>query len=151
MDPIQSGDRAREKIAAKSDVDKIADAVLYEGYILYPYRPTAVKNQQRFNFGVLAPRAGDGRVPGAEVSRMRIECLVRSAGSGCRVSVRARFLQLVSRQIRQRVSLADGAEPQVADQPWADAGESDESCATCPCSKSRAECIPLGKKRPNAR
>lgn len=64
MDPIQSGDRAREKIAAKSDVDKIADAVLYEGYILYPYRPTAVKNQQRFNFGVLAPVLATAACPG---------------------------------------------------------------------------------------
>ena len=39
-----------------SAVEKIADAVLYEGYILYPYRASAVKNQQRFNFGVLYPR-----------------------------------------------------------------------------------------------
>ena len=37
-------------------VEKIADAVLYEGYMLYPYRASAVKNQQRFNFGVLYPR-----------------------------------------------------------------------------------------------
>ncbi len=28
-------------------VEKIAAAVLYEGYILYPYRPSAIKNQQR--------------------------------------------------------------------------------------------------------
>jgi hypothetical protein len=34
-------------------VDKIAKAVLYEGYMLYPYRPSSVKNQQRWNFGVL--------------------------------------------------------------------------------------------------
>ena len=37
--------------------DRIAKAVLYEGYMLYPYRPSAVKNQQRFNFGVLYPQA----------------------------------------------------------------------------------------------
>lgn len=34
-------------------VDQIATAVLYEGYLLYPYRASAVKNRQRFNFGVL--------------------------------------------------------------------------------------------------
>jgi len=39
-------------------VDAIANAVLYEGYMLYPYRPSSVKNRQRFNFGVLYPRAG---------------------------------------------------------------------------------------------
>ena len=37
-------------------VDKIAEAVLYEGYMLYPYRPSSVKNQQRWNFGVLCPQ-----------------------------------------------------------------------------------------------
>ena len=31
--------------------DAIAKAVLYEGYMLYPYRPSSVKNRQRFNFG----------------------------------------------------------------------------------------------------
>jgi hypothetical protein len=36
--------------------EKIAAAVLYEGYILYPYRPTAIKNRQRWNFGTLYPR-----------------------------------------------------------------------------------------------
>ena len=33
-------------------VERIANAVLYEGYILYPYRASSVKNQRRFNFGV---------------------------------------------------------------------------------------------------
>jgi hypothetical protein len=37
-------------------VEKIAAAILYEGYILYPYRPTAVKNRQRWNFGTLYPQ-----------------------------------------------------------------------------------------------
>jgi len=34
-------------------VDGIVKAVLYEGYMLYPYRPSAAKNRQRFNFGVV--------------------------------------------------------------------------------------------------
>ncbi|MCU1428320.1 MAG: hypothetical protein JWL83_2320 [Actinomycetia bacterium] len=34
----------------------VADAVLYEGYVLYPYRASAAKNQMRWQFGVLAPR-----------------------------------------------------------------------------------------------
>ena len=37
--------------------DAIAKAVLYEGYMLYPYRPSSVKNRQRFNFGVLYPES----------------------------------------------------------------------------------------------
>ena len=34
-------------------VRKIADAVLYEGYILYPYRASAQKNRSRWQFGVV--------------------------------------------------------------------------------------------------
>ena len=41
-------------------VERVANAVLYEGYMLYPYRRSAVKNQQRFNFG----RALSGAVRG---------------------------------------------------------------------------------------
>ena len=37
-------------------VDPIAQAVLYEGYILYPYRPS-VKNRQRWTFGGIYPEA----------------------------------------------------------------------------------------------
>ena len=29
----------------------VADAVLYEGYLLYPYRATSAKNQSRWQFG----------------------------------------------------------------------------------------------------
>ncbi len=36
----------------------VADAVLYEGYVLYPYRASARKNQVRWQFGVLVPPAG---------------------------------------------------------------------------------------------
>jgi hydrogenase maturation protease len=69
-------------------VEKIANAVLYEGYLLYPYRPSSVKNRQRFNFGVLHPEAFD-------VSRMRTECVV--AGASPKVDVKLRCLQLAER------------------------------------------------------
>jgi hypothetical protein len=35
---------------------QVADAVLLEGYVLYPYRASATKNRYRVTFGVLAPR-----------------------------------------------------------------------------------------------
>jgi len=38
-------------------VQKIADAVLYEGHLLYPYRASALKNRKRWNFGVLVPES----------------------------------------------------------------------------------------------
>ena len=36
--------------------EKIADAVLYEGYVLYPYRASAAKNRLRWQFGIVTPR-----------------------------------------------------------------------------------------------
>ncbi|HWD00400.1 MAG TPA: hypothetical protein VG456_26770 [Candidatus Sulfopaludibacter sp.] len=65
-------------------VEKIADAVLYEGYMLYPYTASSLKNQQRWNFGVLYPA-------GVDTCEMRTECLV-AAGENCLVSARVRFL-----------------------------------------------------------
>ncbi len=78
--------------------DRIAKAVLYEGYMLYPYRPSAVKNQQRFNFGVIYPqpfsRAGTANDPWI----MQTECLVQGS-SLAELEVHVRFLQLVDRSV----------------------------------------------------
>jgi hypothetical protein len=79
-------------------VDKITNAVLYEGYMLYPYRPSAVKNQQRWNFGVLYPQAYCVAQGGTESSSMQTECLVVS-NDATLLEVRIRFLQLLERQI----------------------------------------------------
>ena len=76
---------------------KIADAVLYEGYILYPYRASAIKNRQRFNFGVLMPGEWAARQQAGETGRMHAECLIE--GDTPRIDVRVRFLQLVAREI----------------------------------------------------
>jgi hypothetical protein len=77
-----------------------ADAVLYEGYLLYPYRSTAAKNQVRWQFGVLGPpgaaTAGVGEEPDLAVS-----CLLRTHDDGAApatVTVHLRFLQLQRRQ-----------------------------------------------------
>jgi hypothetical protein len=78
-------------------VEKIADAVLYEGYLLYPYRPSAVKNQQRFNFGVLYPREYCDLEAGPDSWQMRTECLVLGSAF-TNIEVKVRFLQMVVRQ-----------------------------------------------------
>src|SRR5262245_5223366 len=77
--------------------EQVANAVLYEGYVLYPYRASAAKNRFRWQFGVVAPRPPqeDG-----EPWFTQTECLVavnsaRStlASQAPRVFVRARFLR----------------------------------------------------------
>ncbi len=79
-------------------VEKIADAVLYEGYILYPYRPSAVKNQQRWNFGALCPQSYSEAQRGTESWTMQTECLIRS-GAETMLDVKVRFLHLLAREV----------------------------------------------------
>ena len=78
-------------------VRAIADAVLYEGYILWPYRRSAMKNRQRWTFGGVYPRAhSEGRDD--DPWTMQTECLLEG-GDQTRVEVRVRFLQVVDRQV----------------------------------------------------
>ncbi len=58
-------------------LDAIANAVLYEGYMLYPYRPSSAKNRQRFNFGVLYPRSYSEAQSGSDAWSMQTEFLVQ--------------------------------------------------------------------------
>src|SRR5262249_5194288 len=67
---------------------KIADAVLYEGYVLYPYRPSSLKNQFRWQFGIVAPPSWDG-----DPSFMQTECKIEPQGSPL-LDVIIRFLQV---------------------------------------------------------
>lgn len=81
-----------------ASADRIAKAVLYEGYMLYPYRPSSVKNQQRFNFGVLYPQSFSEAQKGTDPWTMHTECLVR-ASEATKLEIQVRFLQLVDRSV----------------------------------------------------
>jgi hypothetical protein len=112
----------------------VADAVMYEGYLLYPYRASAAKNQVRWQFGVLGPQgaaaAGVGEAPdlGAEI-------LVRHS-PGTTVTIRLRFLQLESRVVERVTAAGDfvGVEElQVDDQRWRPWDEATEHEVTVAC------------------
>ncbi len=75
-------------------VEKIANAVLYEGYMLYPYRPSAVKNHQRFNFGVLYPREYCEAQAGSDNWQMQTECIALG-NERAFLEVKVRFLQMI--------------------------------------------------------
>ena len=94
---------AASQVKSSSLVERIADAVLYEGYILYPYRPSAVKNQQRWNFGVVCPTPYERAQQGTESSMMQTECLIE-ADSSTRVDVKVRFLHLLLRELGENVA-----------------------------------------------
>ena len=77
--------------------DKIAKATLYEGYILYPYRPS-VKNQQRWTFGGIYPRSWSESGNGTDLHTMQTEVLVAGKGDSS-LHVIIRFLHLVDRTV----------------------------------------------------
>jgi hypothetical protein len=87
-------------------VRAIADAVLYEGYILWPYRRSALKNQKRWTFGGVYPRAHSARHPD-DAWTMRTECLLEG-GPGATVEIRVRFLHVVRRRVGR--AAGDGLE-----------------------------------------
>ena len=78
---------------------KIADAVLYEGYVLYPYRASAAKSQARWQFGVVAPRPYS-EAGGAEPWAMQTECLVEPGGATV-LLVKIRCVQLQARTLEE--------------------------------------------------
>ncbi|MCK8676047.1 hypothetical protein [Streptomyces lichenis] len=104
----------------------VADAVLFEGYVLYPYRASARKNRLRWQFGVLCPPA---RAEAAgEAASQRTECLLEPRGAR-RLEVELRFLR-VRRRIVERAVPGDGYAPvdelELPDRvlvPWDEAAE----------------------------
>ncbi len=78
---------------------KLADAVLYEGYVLYPYRSSSAKNQLRWQFGVLAPATWVA-AGGCEHSWTQTEILIEP-GASPRLTGKIRFLQLQRRTIEE--------------------------------------------------
>ena len=91
---------------------QVADALLYEGYVLYPYRASAQKNQFRWQFGIVAP-AGS-----ADPAAVRTE-LVVDGRAHAHLHVRVRGLQVQTRTVQDA---AAGFEPVAAldtgDEVW---------------------------------
>lgn len=80
---------------------EVARAVLYEGYILWPYRRSALKNRQRWTFGGVYPPAFAAASSGVDRSAVSAQCLLQ-ASHEARLDVTVRFLHVVARQAVQR-------------------------------------------------
>ncbi|EFL37529.1 conserved hypothetical protein, partial [Streptomyces griseoflavus Tu4000] len=124
-----SGAEARLAVARH-----VADAVLFEGYVLYPYRASAAKNRLRWQFGVLVPPAWTATAAEHDVQRTE---LLMEPRRGATLSVEVRFLHAQRRTV-QRV-LPDGGfrtvgELRLADRvivPW-DEGREERIRLTVP-------------------
>ena len=73
-----------------TDLRTLADAVMYEGYMLWPYTPSALKNQRRWTFGCVFPPAWSALHPD-DAALMRTQVLLESDPHDVEVTVR--FLQ----------------------------------------------------------
>ncbi len=81
-------------------IDKVVNAVLYEGYILYPYRPSSKKNQVgRFTFGRVYPEVYAAAQGGREPCVMQTEFLVRNESKDAVAHLSVRFLQPLARDV----------------------------------------------------
>jgi hypothetical protein len=83
-------------------VKKIAETVLYEGYVLWPYRRSARKNQQRWTFGGVYPRAYSEARGEDDPWIMQTQCLV-SGDEEFTVEVKVRFLHVTERKIGRKI------------------------------------------------
>lgn len=110
-------------------LERIVNAVLYEGYVLYPYRPAAPKNRRsRFSFGRVYPEAFSQAQGGAEPCLMQTECLVQCHDAAASLQPVIRFLQPTWREVCPTVPEspnhpphADGKYPVVSE--WVFAGK----------------------------
>ncbi|ULE32958.1 hypothetical protein [Mycobacterium sp. IDR2000157661] len=124
----------------------VADAVLYEGYLLYPYRASSSKNQSRWQFGVVGP-PGAAEAGIGEDSSLSAEVLIASHGAPMVMGV-VRFLQLQHRSAErdlgggrfERVTeLVTGADAWVT---WDEAVECEIRIDPCPVS-SLPRCVDI--------
>ena len=81
------------------DIEGIVNAVLYEGFLLYPYRASALKNRQRWSFGVLYPPAFSAVQREREMAQT--ECLLEDKGHAA-LDVCLRFLQIDGASVAER-------------------------------------------------
>ncbi len=89
-------------------VEKIAAAVLYEGYVLWPYRRSSAKNQKRWTFGGVYPKTFSETSGTNDPWLMQTQCLV--IGDSPAVQIKVRFLHVVERKVAS-FHRVEGREP----------------------------------------
>ena len=78
-------------------LNRIVNALLYEGYLLYPYRPS-VKNRHRWTFGGIYPAAYCAGRAGSDACSAQAECLVTGPPQAT-IWASVRFLHLQERSL----------------------------------------------------
>ena len=138
-----------------ASVREVADALLYEGYVLYPYRASSGKNTNRWQFGVLMP-PGYVADDSSERSGNQTE-MVFEADADATLRVRTRFLhaqhrtggdqpewdEAVDRQVDVHVPIAE-LSVQVREWPFAVEAEAADSAGVHREARAIAGAIAIG-------
>lgn len=130
----------------------VADAVLFEGYVLYPYRASAAKNRLRWQFGVLVPPSWSAAAE--EHDFQYTECLMEPR-TGAELAVEVRFLRAQRRtveELREDGTYAPTGELRLADRvlvAW-DEGVEERVTLVVPVGELRGEGTALPFTRPAA-
>ena len=109
------------------DARAVADAVLYEGYVLYPYRASSPKNQVRFQWGVLMPADVVALDPS---ERRSSRTTVVVDGRRARLEVQVRCLHVQRRRVEACTAEGFAEVPRLETEdtthvPWDEAVESE--------------------------
>lgn len=107
--------------------DRIARTLLYEGYMLWPYRRSALKNRRRWTIGGVYPPGFEGAESSGDARELQAECLLE-CDAAPRFEIRLRFLHRVFRQVAELrgEELVDVDELEIADErylTWDEAAE----------------------------
>jgi hypothetical protein len=87
-------------------LELLLNTLLFEGYALYPYRDSAVKNRMRFTFGTLFPKT----YAAASGEAFDLELQVPVVGPlAARLSLELAFLEVSNEVIERRLSLANAS------------------------------------------
>ena len=140
---LLGGTLAHRGGAVTGDWDRaraIADAVLYEGYLLYPYRATSSKNQSRWQFGVVGP-ARRGRCRHRRGRQLAAQFLVDGAQA---ITLVVRFLQLQHRRAERDIG-GGRFEPvdELTQRPVRGSPGTRRSSANCPSAPSLSPIRPV--------
>lgn len=92
-------------------LEQIARTLLYEGYLLWPYRRSAIKNRRRWTIGGVYPPDFEGAERSGDRSDLHCECLIEGDAAPA-IDLRVRFLHRVMRQ----VTVWDGASLEAVDE-----------------------------------
>ncbi|MBA2504898.1 MAG: hypothetical protein H0V29_03025 [Thermoleophilaceae bacterium] len=89
-------------------LEELIDALLYEGYALYPYTPGSTKNSTPTPFGIVYPPGYAADQPAAH-DTLRMDMALEPAAEGAEIEATVRFLQAGTdserRAIERRVEL----------------------------------------------